>query len=274
MERIRDAGKWLIAASAAVGAVLIAGSQLSSIGQLPFGWRLAWAIAGVVLALAAVVYAVWAAVQVLLPVGVTLDELESQWQASTRADVVFFHDNPGQLGADTPEQLNQRWNTAWDERVQAERALQSAGDTDRATKKATADAADAEFRRIDGDVRTVLQNAQYQLLKDAFGKVLTKLLTAAVLAAVGIMLFAWAGNPPKAPTSNTTMRDARLAGADLRDAQLVGADLTGVDLTGANLRGADLSDAVVKDVIWSHTTCPDGTDSNDDGNSCRGHLTP
>ena len=34
-DRIRDAGKWLIGASAAVGAALIAGSQLSDIGSLP-----------------------------------------------------------------------------------------------------------------------------------------------------------------------------------------------------------------------------------------------
>lgn len=272
MERIRDAGKWLIAASAAVGAVLIAGSQLSSIGQLPFGWRLGWAVAGVVLALTAVVFAVWAAVQVLLPVGVTLDELESHWTANTRADVVFFHDNPGQLGATSPGQLNERWNAAWDERVRAERELRSAADADRGAKKVTAEAADAEFRRIDGDVRTVLQNAQYQLLRDEFGKVLTKLLAAAGLAAVGIMLFAWAANPPKASASATTLRNAHLVGGDLGDAQLAGADLTGADLTGANLRGADLSNAVVKDVTWLHTTCPDGTDSNDDGNSCRGHL--
>lgn len=273
MERIRDASKWLIGASAAVGAVLIAGSQLSSIGQLPIGWRLGGAVLGVILSLSAVVYAVWAAVQLLLPVGVTLDELQENWAAKKRADVVFFQDNPGQLGAENPQQLDQRWDRAWDERAQSERELQSAsGADDVATKKAHFDAADAEFRRIDGDVRTVLQTAQYQLLQAKFRNVLTKLLTAAAVAAIGIMLFAWAGNPPKAPTVTTTLRNAGLAGADLRDANLAGVDLTGADLTGTNLRGADLSGALVKDVTWSHTICPDGTDSDDDGGSCRGHL--
>src|SRR5689334_10268659 len=79
MQRIRDAAKWLIGAAAAVGAALIAGTQLSSIGKLSSGWRLSLAIAGVVLALAAVVFAIWFAVQLLLPVGVTLTELDSEW---------------------------------------------------------------------------------------------------------------------------------------------------------------------------------------------------
>jgi hypothetical protein len=275
MDRIRDAGKWLIGASAAVGAVLIAGSQLSSIGQLAFGWRLGVAIGGVMLALAAVVFAVWAAVQVLLPVGVTLDELKKNWSANKRADVVFFHENPGQLGADSPEQLDQRWTRAWEVRVRRERELQSASsDADRATKKASFDESDAEFRRVNGEVGTILQNAQYQLLQHRFGNILKQLLGAAALAAVGIMLFAWAANPPKAPAVATTLRDARLTGADLRDANLVGVDLTGTDLTGTNLRGADMRSAVITHVTWSHTTCPDGTSSDDDGGSCKGHLKP
>ncbi len=60
---------------------------------------------------------------------------------------------------------------------------------------------------------------------------------------------------------------ANLAGANLTGANLVGADLTGADLTGAILKGANL-----KDVIWSNTTCPDGTNSTADGGTCSGHL--
>jgi uncharacterized protein YjbI with pentapeptide repeats len=44
--------------------------------------------------------------------------------------------------------------------------------------------------------------------------------------------------------------------------------LTGLlRLTGANLTGANLSK-----VIWSSTNCPDGTNSNNHGNTCLGHL--
>jgi hypothetical protein len=46
-ERIRDAAKWLIASFAAVGAILVAGLQLTGIGKLsndPPEYRLTWAL--------------------------------------------------------------------------------------------------------------------------------------------------------------------------------------------------------------------------------------
>jgi hypothetical protein len=59
-----------------------------------------------------------------------------------------------------------------------------------------------------------------------------------------------------------------LANADLTGANLLFANLTDAVLFGANLTGADLEDATVTgadftSVIWSNTTCPDGTNSND-----------
>jgi len=60
---------------------------------------------------------------------------------------------------------------------------------------------------------------------------------------------------------------ATLAGANLSGANLQAANLTGASLAGANLAGANLNR-----VIWSNTTCPDGTNSNIDGGTCKGHL--
>jgi len=54
------------------------------------------------------------------------------------------------------------------------------------------------------------------------------------------------------------LTDADLTGADLRNAYLGGANLAGANLTGADLTAADLTD-----VTWNNTTCPDGTNSND-----------
>ena len=56
---------------------------------------------------------------------------------------------------------------------------------------------------------------------------------------------------------------ADLVGADLKDLNLTGADLTAADLAGANLWAADTTAAV-----WSDTTCPDGTNSDTDGDTC------
>jgi Pentapeptide repeats (8 copies)/Fibronectin type III domain len=60
--------------------------------------------------------------------------------------------------------------------------------------------------------------------------------------------------------------------ADLAGADLAGADLADFDLLDVNLTGADLSGADLTGVIWSHTICPDGTTSNNDGGTCVNNL--
>jgi uncharacterized protein YjbI with pentapeptide repeats len=60
---------------------------------------------------------------------------------------------------------------------------------------------------------------------------------------------------------------ADLSGANLQSDNLIGANLSGADLSGVNLRGTNL-----KNVTWADTTCPDGTNSNNDGGTCVGHL--
>jgi len=65
---------------------------------------------------------------------------------------------------------------------------------------------------------------------------------------------------------------ADLTGADLIGADLIDADLTGADLAGAYLRYADLTGADLTSVNWLGTTCPDGTNSNNNGNTCENNL--
>jgi phospholipase C len=74
-----------------------------------------------------------------------------------------------------------------------------------------------------------------------------------------------------------TFRNADLNGANLSGANLQGANLTGANLMNANFRhanltGAHLSGANVKGAIWSDTTCPDGSNTDDNGGSCLGHT--
>jgi uncharacterized protein YjbI with pentapeptide repeats len=78
---------------------------------------------------------------------------------------------------------------------------------------------------------------------------------------------------------NTDLRDANLCRADLTETILTYGDLTGANLseanlTGAILCGADLTDANVTGVLWGNTTCPDCTNSNDNGGTCEEHLIP
>tara|TARA_B100000131_G_scaffold302553_1_gene325783 strand:+ start:565 stop:1854 length:1290 start_codon:yes stop_codon:yes gene_type:complete len=63
------------------------------------------------------------------------------------------------------------------------------------------------------------------------------------------------------------MFDVNLSGIDLSGADLSGAVLVGVDLSDANLADANFEGA-----MWSDTTCPDGTNSDDNEYSCENNL--
>ncbi len=50
-------------------------------------------------------------------------------------------------------------------------------------------------------------------------------------------------------------------------------NLSNANFTGANLRyTTNMGTATLTGAIWSNTTCPDGTNSNNNGNTCVGHL--
>ena len=78
-------------------------------------------------------------------------------------------------------------------------------------------------------------------------------------------------------TRCATLAGCNLSGLNFTNAQLAGANLSGANfnkanLTGANLNGATVTNTNFNKVTWSNTTCPDGTNSNNDGGTCAGHL--
>jgi len=78
-----------------------------------------------------------------------------------------------------------------------------------------------------------------------------------------------------ADLSNADLSNANLAdlsSADLNGADLSNALLSGANLTGADLSNADLSNADLSGTIWYGTICPDGTNSDDNGNTCENNL--
>ncbi len=85
------------------------------------------------------------------------------------------------------------------------------------------------------------------------------------------------GSYEKADFTGANLQKANLQHADFTGATLVDANLNGVNLqaanlTDANLSGASLVGANLNKVTWSNTTCPDGTNSDLDGDTCTGHL--
>ena len=77
---------------------------------------------------------------------------------------------------------------------------------------------------------------------------------------------------PRANLSGAKLKGANLARANLHGANLSDANLKDANLASANLTRASLDGAHVTGVAWSHTLCPDGTNSDANGGTCVGHL--
>lgn len=72
--------------------------------------------------------------------------------------------------------------------------------------------------------------------------------------------------------TNATLNDANLTDATLTDATLTDATLNDANLTDATLTGANLTGASLTGITWANTGCPDGTISNNDGDTCVNNL--
>lgn len=300
-DRVREAAKWLIAVFGAIAAILIAGTQFSNIGSLPFSWRLATAIAGAVIALASIAFLIWVLLGVLMPSQVSLGDLARQARSEKGSPLVrYVEKNPEVLmGFGSIRRLQRAYARALSRRhreVTRYYAVltRSASEEDPATRQAEARAriADGTLTYIDGAVSYLAKLLSVEQLRSTFG-LRRQLLafTAAAAAAVGIGLFAWAANPETgeqasdqavlagAVLSGSSLNGVNLTGANLRGALLDGASLVGANLKDADLSDADLTDAdlrgaVLTDVTWSNTTCPDGTNSDTHQNKCEGHAVP
>ena len=79
-------------------------------------------------------------------------------------------------------------------------------------------------------------------------------------------------NLTRANLTDADLTNTDLTLANLTDADLTRADLARADLDETNLTRANLTDANLTDVTWHNTTCPDGTYSKNDGNTCANNL--
>jgi uncharacterized protein YjbI with pentapeptide repeats len=77
---------------------------------------------------------------------------------------------------------------------------------------------------------------------------------------------------PFADLIGTNLTAANLTGASLADSDLTQTILTDANLTNASLDGANFDTTAITGVIWSNTTCPDGSNSNSYDSGCESAL--
>ncbi len=291
----RAAARWLIAAFAAVGAVLLSGVGLTGLGEL-HGSDLFWAFVAVAVGALGVIAAISLITDVLTPTPISLSELarlaeqrnEKSGRKRDNALVCFIEADPSLLqgmvdraGTDAGKVLivaNKIYVEAVDERTRtAERywdLAKSRGTADAETQAAelTAKVANNRSLTFHNTVRRLERIATDEQAVIKFRRRRPALGILAIVVTVAIGAFAYLSNPPEPATAD--LRGADLERMDLSGASLRGANLSGMTLRGTDLHGTDLGDAAIDKTVWRNVTCPDGTNSHNAGDTCEGHLEP
>lgn len=194
-DRIRETAKWLTVSLAALGAILIAGTQFSSIGSLdPGSPRFAAAVVGGLLAAAGTIAILAASVWTATTTPVRL--------ANLKGDRAELKDQALLEGRNNVEELRDEY-----EKTVATRRIAVAANL-KNPNQATADnskAADVDAKYLSGIVQNVLQVASYYKLARTWRVASLVVGLGAVAAAVGLVLFIWAANPPAEETETLAM---------------------------------------------------------------------
>ncbi len=203
-ERIRGSAQWLLGAFAAVGAVLAAGLQLADIGDLSFDdvWRLVAGIGGVAIAVIGIIIAIAAAASVSTKSYVTLQWL-LQHPKSRAAQTVEGDEEL--IGRRSIAQLRSEVVDALRRAEDTYGEIVALGDPrGETTKEATARALNERYTQETArlqQARTtraeVLDVASYHRVSEAYDRAKVWMSLGAILAALGMIAFAWGSNPPE-----------------------------------------------------------------------------
>ncbi|GAB2619673.1 hypothetical protein [Pseudactinotalea suaedae] len=219
-DRIRESAKWLTASVGAVAAVLVAGTQLSSIGSLALGSTRFWVVVvGGLLALAGVGAVLWSTIAALTAPAVGLhaltgakpppgveDALADPYLLAGRADAAA-------LAADYRDAIAAR----------AQAFREHYADPDDQALRTAAQIADADVTHLDGLVGTLLDVTAYQALAQQWRRSRTTLVAGAAVAAIGISMVAWAANPPEGGAAGSAASPAVLTAPEEATLQLTDA---------------------------------------------------
>ena len=190
--RIRETAKWLTVSLAALGGVLTAGTQLSSIGSLPPGSERFWiaVVGGIVTAIGAGII-LMKSVETATTPAISLDALSDESEVSQDKFLLAGHGPVSKLKEDYISKINAR-------KAAAEEFSTATTDTAREQAKIKLENANADWDFLQKVAANVLHVASYFELAKTWKKSAWYIFAGAAVASVGIVTFVWAINPPKA----------------------------------------------------------------------------
>jgi hypothetical protein len=179
-ESLRTTAKWLLTSFAAIGALLVAGIQLSSVGSLTGETpdsRIVAVIAGITIAVVGIAAAMWWTSKVLVTF------LNSFRSARARPDITNRVLGDREVIGLSYDELNTRIR-----RVSAE--LSEADTPDERT------ALLVEWQDLAERRRMALALIGSEILKERFEAARSAIIVGSIFAATGLAMFAWGANPP------------------------------------------------------------------------------
>lgn len=200
--QLRTTAQWLVTASAGVGAAIVAGLALKSIGGL-HDLRLVGAVAAAIIGVAAVAVAIWFISNVLMPIGTAPNDLKNGEDFKPLRDKV--QSDPGLLrGEGVPSHDVPGLLSAYDQVSQRARDEYAALISDPTKDQGPYQAASGRLDQV-GAVLTAIEGLGiYLAVTKRFKTARLALLLAALVATGAAALFAYCTNPPKATSSAAT----------------------------------------------------------------------
>jgi hypothetical protein len=216
-DNLRTAARWLLTAAAGAGAVLVAGVQHTSLGTLgPSDWsRLIAAAAGLAAGLGAVGYMILQASLLLSDKWITLAALELEqvqqllWNSRRRRDrrrleelqhirneLQNYQDEFFGSVADSISDLYHRL-------IEANKKARESPSTEHAQTA-------ADLKRA---VDMLVQAANYSYTRSGFDALRRRLAWAGAVFVAGIVIFAYAANPPQPAATGTATGHAAVQGS-------------------------------------------------------------
>ena len=197
---LRAAARWLLTAAAASGGVLVAGLQLTGLGSLGAGdWpRLLFACLGLTAGLGAVGYQVYQASLMLTDEWITLAQLDLEvinrhLAGSSRRRDRRRLQQIKEIRAELENYQDEFYGAVADSISDLYRRLIEAN---RNARESPSPARAQEAARLKDVVDTVVQAANYAYARSAFSALRQHLIGAGAVFVAGIVIFAYAANPP------------------------------------------------------------------------------
>jgi hypothetical protein len=203
---MRAAAKWATGALAAVAAVLLAGGPLVVVGRITDWEHALWAAVALVVSLTGVGWAIWQAVEALMPSATTMAELDGPEFASLReqiqADPAAFLGPFGSSVLDLDRAASMWETAAANIAVMMARPGSDipAGVLAQGLADARANATQARAR-----LRWLVEYAHAVRVRNQLRGILQRVFLGAAVAAIGALLFVFAASQPSsAPASHAS----------------------------------------------------------------------